>query len=50
MPNSEDACVTPEQPPYSCQNPDSYVFWDAVHPTKVAHGIIADVVAKSLAE
>ena len=48
--NSEDACVTPEQPPYSCRNPDSYVFWDGVHPTKVAHGIIADVVAEALAE
>ncbi|MEA2078846.1 MAG: SGNH/GDSL hydrolase family protein [Pseudomonadota bacterium] len=47
--NSEDACVTPEQPPYSCRNPDSYVFWDGVHPTKVAHGIIADVVAETLA-
>ncbi len=48
--NSEDACVTPEQPPYVCKQPDGYVFWDGVHPTKVAHGIIADVVAETLAE
>jgi phospholipase/lecithinase/hemolysin len=48
--NSADACVTPEQPPYACRHADSYVFWDGVHPTKVAHGIIADVFAETLAE
>ena len=48
--NSTDACVMPEQPPYACRKPDDYVFWDGVHPTKVAHGIIADVVTEALAE
>ena len=48
--NSTDTCVTPEQPPYACRTPDSYVFWDGVHPTKVTHGIIADVVARALGE
>jgi len=47
--NSEDACVTPEQPPYACKKADDYVFWDGVHPTRVAHRIIADVVAEALA-
>jgi outer membrane lipase/esterase len=46
--NSADACVTPEQPPYACRKADDYVFWDGVHPTKVAHSIIADVVAEAL--
>jgi len=48
--NSSDACVTPEQPPYACRKADNYVFWDGVHPTKVAHGIIAAVVAEALAQ
>jgi outer membrane lipase/esterase len=48
--NSTDACVTPEQPPYACKKTDDYVFWDGVHPSKVAHGIIADVVAEELAQ
>ena len=46
--NSTHACVTPEQPPYSCKNPDEFVFWDGVHPTKVTHGIIADIVSDAL--
>ena len=48
--NSIDVCVMPEQPPYACKKPDDYVFWDGVHPTKVAHSILADVVGKALAE
>ncbi len=47
--NSTDVCVTPDQPPYACRQPDNYVFWDGVHPTKAAHGIIANVVAETLA-
>ena len=46
--NSTDACVTPEQPPYVCNKPDEFVFWDGVHPTKVTHGIIADIVADAI--
>ena len=46
--NSTDACVTPDQPPYACNNPDEFVFWDGVHPTKVTHGIIADIVSDTL--
>lgn len=48
--NSTDTCVTPEQPPYACRTPDSYAFWDGVHPTRATHGIIADVVAQALGE
>ncbi len=46
--NSTNACVTPDLPPYACRNPDGFVFWDGVHPTKVAHGIIADIVTNAL--
>lgn len=48
--NSTDACVTPEQPPYACKDADGYVFWDGVHPSKTAHGIIAHMVAEALAQ
>jgi phospholipase/lecithinase/hemolysin len=48
--NSTDVCVMPEQPPYACKQPNDYVFWDGVHPTKAAHGILADMVGKALAE
>lgn len=38
--NASDACVTPQVPPFKCRQPDSYVFWDGVHPTKAMHALI----------
>jgi phospholipase/lecithinase/hemolysin len=44
----DKACVTPLAPPFDCQTPDEYLFWDGIHPTKTAHGIFALTVADVL--
>lgn len=42
-------CATPKTPPYTCQLPDDYFFWDGIHPTKAVHGLIAQFVSDTLA-
>ena len=44
----EDACITPKVPPFSCKNPDQYLFWDGVHATKAVHAIFAAEAARVL--
>lgn len=46
--NVVDACVTPGDPPFTCQRPDEYLFWDGVHPTAAVHAIVAQAVAQLL--
>jgi phospholipase/lecithinase/hemolysin len=39
--NVTNACVTPNVPPFVCKQPDTYLFWDGIHPTKTFHDIVA---------
>ena len=39
--NVTGACITPSVPPFQCQIPDQYLFWDGIHPTAAGHAIIA---------
>ncbi len=42
-------CVTPNIPPFTCQSPDEFLFWDGIHPSNAAHAIIANEAALALA-
>jgi outer membrane lipase/esterase len=46
--NVTAACITPSVPPFSCKKPDEFLFWDGIHPTKAAHGLLADEAAQVL--
>lgn len=43
-----DACISPNDPPFVCKNPNTYLFWDGIHPTKATHGLLAQDVAQAL--
>jgi len=44
------ACVSPNIAPFACQEPDAYLFWDGVHPSRAVHAIFAREAARVLAE
>ena len=46
--NVKSACITPQSAPYHCQAFKEYLFWDGIHPTAAAHGIIAQQAAAAL--
>jgi outer membrane lipase/esterase len=41
-------CITPNIAPYKCTRPDSYLFWDGLHPTRAVHKIMANGAAEVL--
>jgi phospholipase/lecithinase/hemolysin len=48
--NATEACVTPNQPPFTCTSPDTYAFWDGIHPTKALHELVAEQAIELIAE
>jgi phospholipase/lecithinase/hemolysin len=45
----DTACIMPNTPPYACQTPDEFLFWDGTHPTNAVHAIISQEAAFALA-
>jgi len=40
--NVQDSCITPDTNVHPfCAQPDRYLFWDGIHPTRAAHAILA---------
>lgn len=46
--NVKSACITPQSAPYHCKESKDYLFWDGIHPTTAAQGIIAQAAAAAL--
>lgn len=51
--NVDGACIKPatlSQPSFQCAAPDTYLFWDGIHPTEAGHGIVRQAAERALAQ
>jgi outer membrane lipase/esterase len=47
--NVTDSCLVPAvQADAICEHPDSYLFWDGIHPTRIGHQLIAEEAITTL--
>lgn len=46
--NTTDPCIRPFEPPFQCDNPDEYLFWDNVHPTAKGHEMLGRAAIEAL--
>jgi phospholipase/lecithinase/hemolysin len=46
--NATTACVTPNDPPFTCKPADAFLFWDGIHPTRAGHAILAQETSNVL--
>ena len=40
--DTDAMCIMPNQPPFQCENPDEWVYWDGAHPTARVHEIFGE--------
>jgi phospholipase/lecithinase/hemolysin len=48
--NTSDHCIKPFEPPFRCDKPDEYLYWDNIHPTARVHEIIGKAVVDLLSK
>ena len=46
--NVTTACIAPGVAPFECASPQTYLWWDGIHPTKAGHAIVARAAAQTL--
>jgi phospholipase/lecithinase/hemolysin len=46
--NTTDACLFLGNPITICSNPNQYLFWDFLHPTTVAHQLVAETAYEAI--
>jgi len=49
--NINDPCITSGRANKAvCFQPDTYLFWDGIHPTRAGHQVIADTALHILSQ